>query len=460
MLKYPHLFSPIKVGNVVFRNRIFASPTGYTDIKSDYTLGEQAIAYYERKASGGAASVCIGECQIDPPNSSRGGRCIDLSNPMTLNYMGRIADRITRRGAVASAELQHCGRYGGCALAPSSGDVDGRECYEMTEQQILDTISAYGTAALNAKERGFNMVTVHGGHGWLPEQFFSRTTNSRTDSWGGSLENRARFAVAVCDEIHRRCGRGFPVEFRISAVETEFGYGLDEGIEYAMALDGHADIIHVSSGVHGTLMHDNWVISAPGMFSEEGELVKYAAAIKPHIKKSLVGTVGSLTDPAMMEDIIASGKADFVNIARGLLCDPDLPNKARAGRDDEIRTCIRCMSCWSSLRSGGIYCALNPRTSREAELDVPAPEHENMRVAVIGGGPAGMQAALTAAECGHSVTLYEKSGELGGALACEKNVPFKSHLEKYIAFMAKNLEKAGADVRLMTEATPERLEAE
>ena len=329
----------------------------------------------------------------------------------------------------------------------------------MTEEEILETIKAYGNAAFYAKNSGYKMVTVHGGHGWLPEQFFSRTTNQRTDRWGGSLENRARFAVAVCDEIHARCGKDYPVEFRISAVESEFGYDLDEGIQYAEALDGHADIIHVSAGVHGTLMHDYWVVCAPGMFSPEGALVEYAAAIKAHMKHSLVGTVGSISDPAMMEEIIASGKADFINMARQLLCDPDLPNKARAGKDEDIRTCIRCMSCWSSLMSGNINCALNPRTSREAELDRPAPEHDNLNVVVIGGGTAGMQAALTAAECGHKVTLLEKNGMLGGALACEHNVPFKQKLAGYIDYMRRHMEKAGVDIRLNTEATPESVAA-
>ncbi len=337
--------------------------------------------------------------------------------------MGVIADKINRHGALASAELQHCGRYGAMGLGPSAGIVDGRETRAMTEEEIIQAIRAYGEAARHAMERGFKMVTVHGGHGWLPEQFFSTATNERTDMWGGSEENRSRFAVAVCDEIHERCGRGFPVEFRISATELDFGYGLEEGIRYAMRLDGHADIIHVSAGVHGTLSNDNWLISSPGMFSPEGMLVPYAAEVKGRLKESLVATVGSLSDPAMMEEIIASGKADFVAMARQLLCDPDLPNKARAGRTEDIRTCIRCMSCWSNLLTGGIFCALNPVTSREAELDCPAPAHDTLDVAVVGGGIAGMQAALTAAENGHRVTCMRRAAPWAAPSAARRTCP-------------------------------------
>ena len=458
MLKYPHLFEPIKVGNVVFRNRIFASPTGWVDIKEDCTLGENAIDYYAEKAKGGAASVCIGECQVDHPRGSRGGRCIDLLNPWNLFYLGRIADKIRRHGAVASAELAHCGRYGGKHLGPSEGIVDGVQVNAYTTQDIEEIIENYVRSAVNAKNLGFNMVTIHGGHGWLPEQFFSEYTNQRTDEWGGTREKRARFAVTICDRIHEACGKDFPIECRISASELSQGYGLEEGIEYAKALDGHADIIHVSLGVHGTLSNDEWQACAPTMFQEEGALVEYAAAIKREMKHSLVGTVGSISRPEMMEEIIASGKADFVNCARALLCDPYLPEKARAGRDDEIRPCIKCMSCWSSIMTGMLICALNPRTAREAEFPKDMEAKVKKDVVVIGGGIAGMEAAITARRCGHAVTLLEKSGQLGGGMRCEGKAPFKKYLRRYLDFQIANLEKEGVDVRLNTEATPGMME--
>jgi 2,4-dienoyl-CoA reductase-like NADH-dependent reductase (Old Yellow Enzyme family)/thioredoxin reductase len=457
MSGYPNLFAPIKVGNILLRNRIFASATGAADIRSDKSLPDSALLYYARKAMGGAAQVTVGECQVDHPGGgSRGGVCVDLSDFGSMMWLSRLADGISRHGSVASAELCHAGRYSFTGYGPSDGEVDpGKPCHAMSEEKILSTIKAYANAARLAKMCGFGMVTVHGGHGWLPEQFFSPYYNFRTDRWGGSAENRARFAVAVCDAIHDACGKSFPVEMRISGTELEDGYGLDGGIEYARFLDGHADIIHVSVGVHGSLSNDHWLATCPTMFKPDGINVKYAAEIKKHVKNSLITTVGSLSDPGMMEEIIATGKADFVALARELLCDPDLPNKARDGRSGEIRQCVRCMSCWSNMMKGGFFCALNPETGRETEMLHALPPAVPKRVLVAGGGIAGMQAALTAAANGHQVTLCEKSGSLGGGIRCEEQVPFKKHVADYIALQETLVHKAPIDLRLHTEVTPE-----
>ncbi|MDR0818035.1 MAG: FAD-dependent oxidoreductase [Oscillospiraceae bacterium] len=462
MLKYPNLFEPIKIGDVVFRNRIFGSPTGQMDFNSDCTPTADCIAYYVRKASGGAATVTIGECHINPPVSRMGNMSIDLTNDIIMRFMHKLADQVTRLGAVPSVELQHAGRYATRGLGPSAGLVDGdpnHPCFEMTEEQIYETIQMYADAAAKAKAYGFRMVTIHGGHGWLPQQFFSTKTNQRTDKWGGSTENRGRFAAAVCDAIHERCGRGFPIEFRISATEFEDGYGVDGGVEYAKCLDGHADIIHCSVGIHGTTKSENSLRWAPSMFEEDGTFVKYAAEVKKHVKHSFVACVGALSDPAMMEDIIASGKADVVCVARGLLCDPDLPNKARAGKDDEIRRCIRCYYCNVSLMpSFRMFCALNPETSREDEFAKFAPPPEKKSVLVVGGGIGGMEAAISCAKQGHSVILCEKDARLGGVLLCEEAVPFKKHLAEYIELQRNTLHKLGVEVRVRCTVTPEYIE--
>lgn len=461
MHSYPNLFSPVQVGNVVFRNRILASATGHIDYNYDNTLTDAAVAYYARKAQGGAAAVVIGECQINPADGGRGGACIDLSNFGSVKGLYRLASAINGYGAVASPELQHAGRYGGKALGPSDGLVSGKPCHAMTEEQILSTIQDYAKAASLCKMAGFQMVTVHGGHGWLPEQFFARWTNQRTDRWGGSVENRARFAVAVCDAIHEACGRDFPVEFRISGTEFDDGYDIDEGIQYAMALDGHADIIHVSVGLHGDLSGLNWIKSYPTMFEAEGKNVKYAAEIKKHVKQSYVATVGALCSPEYMEEIIASGQADFVAIARGLICDPELPNKARRGQADSIRKCLRCFGCFSNLfPAGKILCAINPESGREEAASADPPAKEKKKLLVAGGGVAGMEAAITAARQGHQVVLCEKSGRLGGVLLCEEQVPFKQNLARYLLQQEKLLQELGVEVRLNTAVTPEYAEAE
>jgi 2,4-dienoyl-CoA reductase-like NADH-dependent reductase (Old Yellow Enzyme family)/NADPH-dependent 2,4-dienoyl-CoA reductase/sulfur reductase-like enzyme len=451
---YPSLFEPIRVGSVLFRNRIFASATGAADIQPDKSLPDRTLLYYARKAMGGAAQVTVGECQVDHPGGgSRGGVCVDLSDFRSMMWLSRLSDGISRHGAAASAELCHAGRYSFTGYGPSDGEVDpGKPCHAMSEEKILSTITAYANAARLAKMSGFGMVTVHGGHGWLPQQFFSPFYNFRTDRWGGSAENRARFAVAVCDAIHDACGRDFPVEIRISGTELQDGYDLDGGIEYARFLDGHADIIHVSVGVHGSLSNDHWLATCPTMFKEDGINVKYAAEIKKHVKTSLITTVGSLSDPLMMEEIIASGKADFVALARELLCDPDLPNKARDGRSSDIRQCLRCMNCWSNLMSG-FYCALNPETGREVETLSALPAAAPKRVLVVGGGIAGMQAALSASANGHDVTLCEKLERLGGGIICEEKVPFKKHVADYIALQESLIHKAPITLKLGTEVT-------
>lgn len=471
-MKYPNLFKPVKIGGVLFKNRIFSAPTGHPDVTLDGEFTEDAIAYYERKAQGGAATVTLGEAIVDSVYGKRHPFQVSLDNHNVYHSLSRLADSVTRHGAVVSIELQHSGMKatpgivtpGFCTASetvygPSDYETDGVKAKEMPEPVILEIIDKFAKAALLAKECGFGMVTVHAGHGWLLNQFLTPRLNRRADRWGGSPENRARFTVEICKAIHKLCGDDFPVEVRISGSEVlEGGYGIDEGIRIARALDGYADIIHVSvgGGIGLPNAERSFSLTHPCMFKEDGVNVKYAAEIKKHVTKSFVAAVGALNDPAMLEEIVASGKADIVQMARGLICDPDLPNKARDGREGEIVRCIRCFYCFSSLmKRGGFFCALNPVTSRERTFGRLLPAARKQKVLVVGGGVGGMQAALTAAENGHEVILCEKSGRLGGAIRCEEDVPFKKHLKEYIAQRERLIAKAGIEVRLNTEVTPD-----
>jgi thioredoxin reductase len=326
----------------------------------------------------------------------------------------------------------------------------------MTEERIMEVIRDFGLGALAAKRAGFPMVSIHGAHSRAFQHWFSPTENHRTDKWGGeSAENRCRFAVMAIDEIHRVCGRGFPVEFRISGTEiVPDGYGVDEGCRIAEQLDGHADIISVSVSALNTLDPESFSRTHLSMFYEQGHHADVSAEIKKHVKKSLVGVAGGFSDPYVMEQVLAEGKADIIYLARQLNCDPDLPNKVRAGRVEDIRLCMRCLTCFSqTVGHGDMLCALNPEAGRDRESIYALPAPRKLRVLVIGGGIAGMQAAETAAKNGHDVVLCEKSGELGGNILCERDVPFKERLHHYIEQQKAKLEKLGVDVRLNTALT-------
>ena len=461
---FPNLLAPVKIGNVMFRNRMFCAPTGHTDIVYDGQPSMDAVMYFERKAMGGAATIACGEVVVDPDEFADGRWPREITRTSNYNYP-RLASAINRQGAVSVIELQFTGvnsrDRGTRRDDPAWGPVamtlpNGVKVAAMDDARIQEVIDGFGKAALAAKNAGFGMVCLHGAHGWGLQQFMSPTMNTRTDKWGGNPENRCRFAVMAIDEIHRVCGKDFPVEIRISGSEiVASGYGSDESCRIAEQLDGHADIIHVSVGAIGGSV-ESFARTHVSMFYPQGRNVEYAAEIKKVVKKSLVGTVGGLSDPYFMEEILAAGKADVVYMARGLICDPDLPDKVRQGRPEDIRKCMRCLNCFSEcMRHGDFFCAINPEICRERETYYSLPAPKKQRVLVIGGGISGMQAALTAADNGHDVTLCEKSGELGGRILCEVDVPFKKRLHEYIEQQKVSIAAAGIDLRMNTAVTPD-----
>ncbi|MBR0401801.1 MAG: FAD-dependent oxidoreductase [Lachnospiraceae bacterium] len=483
-LKFPHLFEPIRIGRTLFKNRLFAAPNGCQYLDYGNVPSDRGVAFYERKALGGFAAVTLGECIVDSKTGQAHAYQILLDNPAALPPMSSMATAISRHGAVASVQLQHCGMYshlvyerGDQLLGPvdmAIPDVhttnnDGHEVAAsadgmryvrgMTEEEIEDLIRKFGKAAAFVKQCGFGMVMIHAGHGWGLAQFISEATNTRTDKWGGhDLENRMRLPLAVIDSVRRAVGPGFPIEVRISSAEcTDTGYDIDEGVAIAKMLDGRADIIHVSAGHHESPYAT--IITHPGMFQEDGCNVKYAAEIKKHVSAP-VATVGAITDPAFMEELIASGQADIIHLGRQSLADPDLPRKARAGRDDDVDRCMRCCACFStSTRTRRRACAINPEIGQELEEFSDRKPAVRKKVLVAGGGIAGMEAALTAARRGHEVILCEAGSELGGVLKCEALVPFKKRLDEYLKRQARRVAEAGVEIRLNTPVTPELAES-
>ena len=468
--EFPHLLAPLKIGDVVYRNHMFCAPTGHTDDIAPGQPSTDGLMAFERIAMGGAATVAEGEVIIDHTEFNEQKWPRDIVNMQNYNY-ARMADAVKRHGAVPTMELCFSGSG---PSKPSMGmfmmegrtlegpcdmvTPEGLTVKAMTEERILEVIRDFGIGALAAKRAGFPMVSIHAAHSRAFQHWFSPQENRRSDKWGGeSVENRCRFAVMAIDEIHRVCGRGFPVEIRISATEiVPDGYDLEEGCRIAEQLDGHADIISVSVSALDTMHPESFSRTHLSMFYEPGHHADIAAEIKKHVKQSLVGAVGGFSDPYIMEEVLASGKADIIYMARQLCCDPDFPNKVRTGRVEDIRKCMRCLTCFAeTVGHGDLLCAINPQAQRHRENYYALPAPQKLRVLVIGGGISGMVAALTAKEQGHEVILCEKTGELGGTIVCERDVPFKANLHAYIEQQKRKIAEAGIDLRLNTEVTHE-----
>lgn len=471
---FPHLFAPLKVKNTTFRNRIFGAPTGSKELTDHDHLTIKNIDYLRRRAQGGAAMVCLGDVVVDETGYvdwSYKVKAFDKRNEAGFYDM---AGAIESQGAHASMELVHAGmhfhddnriNYGPSNMVDEFDQGDGsgihrHEIIEMPPEIIEQVVESHGQAALRAKHCGFTSVLLHAGHGWLLSQFLSPVLNHRTDDFGGSLENRARITMMCVDRIRKYCGPNFIIEARISWKEgmTE-GYQLEDSIEYCKMLEAHGvDMIQVSCGsLH---FHDTTVLSTPSWFDvDEGHNIRAAAEIKKQLHIP-VGTVGAITDPEVMERWIAEGLVDYVVLARALIADPDLPKKAMHGKLDEIRPCLRCLSCLT----GGYYnlpmhCSVNPQIGRDSDYKFMPLPTEKKRVLIAGGGPAGMEAAIVASQRGHEVILCEKSDKLGGLLPVLEKEPFKKRIQAYREYLERMLGRSKVDVRLNTEVTPELVDS-
>lgn len=468
--KYPNLSKTITLGNVTFKNRMFSAPMGGTDITKDGCIGPASTAFYELRAKGGAGAVTVSECMVHPETDGSHAYHLDLSVPGSLASFTYTADAIRRHGAIPSLELSHSGQYAGTYMTDKnkknsmvqygvspSVRADGLEIQELTKELIDEIVASYGEVAGNAKRAGFEMLMVHGGHGWLINQFLSPYFNKRTDSYGGSLENRVRFAIEVLKSVRAAVGSGFPIEFRMSGSELfEGGYDLAEGVRIAKSIESYVDLIHVSAGTY----QRGFGITHPSMFTEHGCNVYLAAEIKKNVSVP-VATIGGLNDPAQMEEIIASGKADVVEMARALLADHELPRKIVSNKEEEIVKCLRCFTCMAERATTSTRrCTVNPIIGRELGGSEITKSPIKKKVLVAGGGPGGLFAAYTAARRGHEVILCEKEDSFGGILKGEQAIPFKHEMYELGNTYAKLAQDAGVEFRLNTEVTKEYAEKE
>ncbi|MCL1896115.1 MAG: FAD-dependent oxidoreductase [Clostridiales bacterium] len=467
--KYPLLFDPIMIRGTVFRNRIMSTPTSLS--WADEYMGapvDMTLFYYEDKARGGAASVTLSETTISRTDgASRGvGHYIlpDIERGDPGQMLSKVAEAISRHGAVPSIQLHHAGDVtfpefigGQDPCGPNDWTrPDGVHVRALDEEGMQAIAGHFAEAALAAKNLGFGMAMIHGAHGWLLGQFQSGATNWRKDKYGGSVENRARFPLMVVKAVREKVGDDFVVEYRMSGDEhLEGGIVMDEAAEFAAIIEDHIDIIHVSAGSYYTARQYTF----PGSYQPRDTNTHLAQAVKARVKIP-VATVGAHMDPAVMEGILSEGKADFIAIGRGIICDPELPYKISDDRIEDIRPCLRCNNCLGRKYDSLNNCDINPLAGNELwTVRTPSPRGRR-KVLVAGGGPGGMQAAITAADRGHEVILAEKTGGLGGMLRFADKDPHKHDLAAYTKYLARQVGKRDIEVRLGTEVTRGYIEQE
>lgn len=463
--KYPHLFRPIRIGNIRLKNRIIAAPTSPSMITTEGHFTPEMISYLEEKAMGGASVVTYGESIVHSATGKSHNKQLQLDSFGVKQGMAEAARAIHNAGAYANIQLSHGGKYGGLvsvggdqgccetAYGPSRETTPEGEVYEMPKELIYEIVDSYRKGAKLCKDCGFDMVQVHAAHGWLFSQFLSPVQNRRTDEFGGSLENRARFLMMALDAVRQGVGPRFPIEIRLSGDDlTEVGLNLEECIKVAKMVEDKVDLFNISCGNHEDPAM--FCRTHPSSFYPRGVNVYLAAAIKKEVKKP-VACVGSLNDPAQMEEIIATGQADIVEIGRALLADPYLPAKALAGNADDITPCLRCYECFGETsKSETVKCTVNPTMGQQLQeklrKEMPV---KRKKVLIAGGGPAGMEAAITLARRGHNVTLAEKSDQLGGNLHPAGAPYFKEDIRKLCEVLVKRVKQADVNVLLNTEVT-------
>lgn len=478
-MKYEHLFKPLRVGSLILRNRIVAAPiTKYVYEQAP----AESLEIIAAKARGGVGLIILGSVPVNDREAVIiEGMCGSLYGPKKSVYTEQLSI-IHQYGAAASVELQHCGMFAGVhspdkyLIGPQTmdvgmGDFQGyagimknpppmRKTIVGMDRAKMDMVcDDYARSALEAKKMGFDMVMLHFAHGWLPAEFMSPFFNHRTDEFGGSFENRIRFPMMIIDRVRQAVGPDYPIDMRIAAREyVEGGLEPEEVIEFICRAEDKIDMVHISSGLDKLLGPTSY-IESPSIHPHLVNL-PFAELAKKRVKIPVV-TVGGITMPDEANKIIAEGKADAIALGRGLIADPEWPNKARLDREMDICPCIRCVSCYTVATGGPTQgCAVNPRYERELRLRTEErPIQRSKKVVVVGGGPAGIRAALEAACRGHKVILLEKSDKLGGLLNISAGDPVKTDLNNYLNYLVYQADASGIEIRLNCEATPEYVRA-
>jgi 2,4-dienoyl-CoA reductase-like NADH-dependent reductase (Old Yellow Enzyme family)/thioredoxin reductase len=448
-MQFPTLFSPLRINGMVTKNRIVATPTG---------------DFFEDKALGGAGIVIAGHAIVEPGRSS-------YSSPDEPDAFFKYEVEETRRrllkvhqaGARASIEIFHGGEFARAhefARGPiSKVRNDGLEVRGMTEADMELVLDLYAKCVRNARDLGFDMVFLHFGHGWLPAQFLSPRNNKRTDEYGGSLENRARFPLRILEAVRGAVGPDFPVDMRISAHEwVANSIDFEDVVDFIKMAEPFLDTVQISAGLDIGI--EGNVHMSTTNFEEHMPNAHWAAEVRRNVSIP-VGVVGAIMSPDEAEGLLADGIVDLVALGRPLIADPEWPRKAQEGRADEIVPCIRCLQCYHiSSERRNVGCSVNPRFHNESFIaktltTTPRPK----RMIVVGGGPGGISAAIAASQRGHRVTLIDKAPELGGLMRYISREHYKRDIKSYHEYLLGRVAASGIEVQLGEVATPESVAA-
>lgn len=470
MLQFPKLFEPTRIGQMELKNRIVLPPMGTNMGTPEGHVTEKIISYYEQRAKGGVGLVIVETTCIDAPVGKTTAYQLAIDNDRFIPGLSRIAEVIHRHGARAVLQLQHGGRGAKSAItgiqpvAPSPVPMpygtqvgyEGEMPRELTVSEIKEVVRKFARGAQRARKAGFDGVEIHSTGYYLVAQFLSSTANVRQDEYGGNLRNRARFLLEIIDAVRETVGEAYPLLCKISAMELGPGSGItpEEAHQIAqMAEEAGADALEIAAMLWGIIPR-----LPPTTAEAPGGLLPFVEAMKKVVKIPLIAE-GRIT-PELGEKTLQEGKADLIAIGKGLIADPDLPMKAASGRVDEIRPCIGCLRCIDNqtVKGKGIMCSVNAAAGKERESEIK-PAGRSKKVFVVGGGPAGMEAAIVAALRGHQVTLYEKQARLGGQLLEAVIPPHKDNLPPFVEYLTSQMTKRGIDVGLGVEATIELISA-
>jgi len=478
MKQYGNVFSSFRFGNVEVKNRIETPPMLACMATPDGFVTREMIEFYQSFARGGAGIVTIGDSAVDFEYARGHFGQLNLGDDRVVPGLNTLGEAVQKYGAKISIELDHSGRLSpprvingrnpiGPSPIPTKGEemlaqMEGRKAVQVTEmnqEMINQVIDHFAMASYRCMTAGFEMVMIHGGHGQLLSQFVSPYSNKRTDGYGGSLENRARFVIDVLTAIRKKVGNKLALEYRISGDElVPGGMHEEETIEFIKMIQDKIDLINVSVG---------GMIAEPKYMTHMAQPYYFPYAYNVHraerIKKAVkipVTCVGSIIDLEMADKIIGEGKADIVAMGRAHIADPDIVNKTYRGELDDIRPCLRCNVCGERPKDFlPVRCAVNPVIGREMEYRYLRPTERKKKVIIVGGGPAGMEAAIIASSRGHRVTLFEKKKELGGAVCMAASLPFKADMKRYLDWLIKKTNHSHVKVNLSTEATAGSIKA-